>query len=45
MNSEYEDTTEPPFSRVRGTITFIVELVAETNCGAGGAFGTDAAIK
>jgi len=33
------------FSKVLGTITEIVLLVAETNWGAGGASGAEAAIK
>jgi hypothetical protein len=44
MKSEYDYTTDPPFSVVRGILTLMVELVADTNSGAGGAFGTEAAI-
>ena len=38
-------TTEPPFSKVLGTITEIDELVAATNYGVAGAAGTEAAIR
>ena len=44
MKSEYDYTTDPPFSVGRGMLTLMVELVADTNSGAGGAFGTEAAI-